>query len=130
MTRPAPRKSSLSGASVVKPPETTPASAPAPPAPATARVDTPAAPPVTPSAARPKKRRQQESYYTQEEDQDGRIRAAFFAGRDKYGWRNMSDMQLETMMTRVEALEDEFNGGRPFEGMPPGTGPVGKPLER
>ncbi|WP_424468097.1 ParB family protein [Pseudoclavibacter helvolus] len=130
MTRPAPRKSTLSGASVVKPPEVTPASTPAPPTATTARASTPPAPRVAASGERPKKRRQQESYYTQEEDQDGRIRAAFFAGRDTYGWRNMSDMQLETMMNRVEALEDEFNGGRPFEGMPPGTGPVGKPLER
>lgn len=32
-------------------------------------------------------------------------------------------------MDRVGELEREFNGGQHFEPMPPGTGPVGRPLE-
>ena len=68
------------------------------------------------------------TYYA-DSDQSGRIRAAYFAGRDKYRWRNMTDMQLHGVMGLVEDLEREFNGGKHFELMPPGTGPVGRPLE-
>ena len=60
---------------------------------------------------------------------DAYDRAAFFAGRDKYRWRTMTDMQLHGVMGLVESLEREFNDGEHFEPMPPGTGPVGRPLE-
>ncbi|MCQ9335047.1 hypothetical protein NQ042_13355 [Corynebacterium phoceense] len=36
---------------------------------------------------------------------------------------------LHGVMGLVEDLEREFNGGKHFELMPPGTGPVGRPLE-
>jgi hypothetical protein len=68
------------------------------------------------------------NYYA-DSDQAGRIRAAFFAGRDKYRWRTMTDMQLHGVMGLVESLEREFNDGEHFDPMPPGTGPVGRPLE-
>ncbi|WP_298807052.1 hypothetical protein [uncultured Pseudokineococcus sp.] len=68
------------------------------------------------------------NYYA-DTDQDGRIRPAHYAGGDKYGWRNMTDMQLHGVMGLVESLERELNGGEHFEPMPPGTGPVGRPLE-
>ena len=68
------------------------------------------------------------NYYA-DSDQAGRIRAAFFAGRDKYRWRTMTDMQLHGVMGLVESLEREFNDGEHFDPMPPGTGPVGRQLE-
>lgn len=67
------------------------------------------------------------NYYA-DASQDGRIRAAYYAGRDKYGWRNMTEMQLHGVMGLVESLERDFNNGEHFTPMPPGTGPVGRPL--
>ncbi|PPG43754.1 hypothetical protein [Pseudoclavibacter sp. RFBA6] len=124
MTRPAPRKSSLSGTTAAMPQQEQAAPAPAP---------TPAAPQPTQARATPRakpaaKDRQQQNYYTYG-DEGGRIRAAFFVGRDEFGWRNMTDMQRQGVMAIVEDLEARHNGGEPFEGLPPGTGPVGRPIE-
>lgn len=99
-------------------------------------VNTQAVPPAPPAvAAKPsggagaKKAARTKMNYYADTDQDGRIRAAYYAGRDKYGWRNMTDMQLHGVMGLVESLERELNGGEHFEPMPPGTGPVGRPLD-
>lgn len=124
MSRPERRKSSLAGTSPLTPP----------PAPvATSPVPAPAAEPTaavqnTPVESSTKPKRPKMSYYV-DSDQDGRIRAAFYAGRDKYRWRNMTDMQIQGVMGLVEALEREMNGGQHFEPMPPGTGPLGRPVE-
>ncbi len=67
------------------------------------------------------------SYYA-DDDENGRIRAAFMAGRDRYGWRSFTDFQLATILDRVEQLEQELNGGRPFEGVPPKGGQLGRPM--
>lgn len=78
----------------------------------------------------PKARRAARSkmtYYASEED-SGRIRAAYYAARDEHGWRNLTDMQLEAIMRQVEAIEARHNNGQPFEPLPAGTGPVGRPL--
>lgn len=120
------RTSALSGQTPVNTQAVPVAQTPAPAAVA------PAAPAVAtkPSggAGAKKATRTKMNYYA-DSDQDGRIRAAFYAGRDKYRWRNMTDMQLHGVMGLVESLEREFNGGEHFEPMPPGTGPVGRPLE-
>ncbi len=117
------RTSALSGQTPVNtqavPPAQTPAPAPVAP--------TPAVKPRGGAGAK-KATRTKMNYYA-DSDQDGRIRAAFYAGRDKYRWRNMTDMQLHGVMGLVESLEREFNDGEHFEPMPPGTGPVGRPLE-
>lgn len=82
--------------------------------------------PVAATAA--KKGSKKMNYYA-DEDQQGRIRAAFYAGRDAYGWRSLTDMQLEAVMQRVEALEQQLNNGQPFDPVPAGSLPVGRPLE-
>lgn len=106
------------GASAESRPEQAPAAAPA--------VE-PAARRAAPPAAR-KQGNAKMNYYA-DADQQGRIRAAFYAGRDKYGWRTMTDMQLAWAMANVEALEAEFNGGEPFDPVPPGAIPAGRPIE-
>jgi len=111
--RPERRTSALSGQTPVN----TQAVPPAP---------TAAATPSVAAAAKPKRTKM--NYYA-DSDQDGRIRAAFYASRDKYRWRTMTDMQLHGVMSLVESLEREFNDGDHFDPMPPGTGPVGRPLE-
>lgn len=80
--------------------------------------------PVKSAAGAPKRK---VSYYA-DDDENGRIRAAFMAGRDRYGWRSFTDFQLETILNRVEQLEQELNGGRPFEGVPPKGGQLGRPM--
>lgn len=126
MTKPERRKTQLSGIS------------PLAPAPAAARPEPTAQPP---QAARPPRgavvpaetgesaaAKKKLSYYGTTED-DGRIRAAFLAGRDRYGWRSFTDFQLSTILERVEQLEAELNGGQPFAPVPPKAGPLGRPLD-
>lgn len=117
------RTSALSGQTPVNT-QAVPAAQPAPPAPAA-----PASTPTKAGGGASKKATRVKMNYYADSDQDGRVRAAFYAGRDKYRWRNMTDMQLHGVMSLVESLEHEFNGGQHFEPMPPGTGPVGRPLE-
>lgn len=124
MTKPERRKSQLSGISPVAPP------------PAAARPEPTAQPP---QAARPPRAvpaetgestaaKRKLSYYVEDED-NSRIRAAFLAGRDRYGWRSFTDFQLSTILERVEQLEAELNGGQPFAPVPPKAGPLGRPLD-
>ncbi len=80
--------------------------------------------PMKSAAGAPKRK---VSYYA-DDDENGRIRAAFMAGRDRYGWRSFTDFQLATILDRVEQLEQELNGGRPFEGVPPKGGQLGRPM--
>lgn len=67
------------------------------------------------------------TYYVSEEDA-GRIRAAFYAGRDEHRWRTLTDMQHAAVMQQVEEIENRHNGGHPFEPLPAGSGPIGRPL--
>lgn len=132
-TRPERRKSSLAGSSPLTPPPAAVPAAEVSAAPYVAPVvdvaqQLTAAPIQNGGEAAPKPKRTKMNYYAST-DQDGRIRAAYYAGRDRYGWRSMTDMQLAAVMDRVVELEREFNGGQEFEPMPPGTGPVGRPLE-
>lgn len=121
--KPERRKSSLSGMTPVTtqvvPPET-------PPAPTPAVVE--AQPVVNPAASKKAERTGRLNYYV-DKDEQGRIRAAYYAGRDKHGWRSFSDMQREAVMRLVEQLEHDVNGGRPFEGLSAGSIPAGRPLE-
>lgn len=114
-------KSQLGGMSFLEPSRT----ATADPDPTTSPASVASTRTAAPAAEVPKKK---VAYYAADEE-NGRIRAAFLAGRDKYGWRSFTDFQLETMLDRVALLEAEFNGGRPFEGVPPKAGPLGRPLD-
>lgn len=116
-SQPQRRKSTLTGKSFfqAQAEAETEAEAPAPVA---------ASEPVKSAAGAPKRK---VSYYA-DDDENGRIRAAFMAGRDRYGWRSFTDFQLATILDRVEQLEQELNGGRPFEGVPPKGGQLGRPM--
>lgn len=126
MTKPERRKSQLSGMSPVAP------------SPAVARPEPTAQPPQTvrpprtaPAPTETGERvavKKKLSYYGTREE-DGRIRAAFLAGRDRYGWRSFTAFQLSTILERVEQLEAELNGGQPFAPVPPKAGPLGRPLD-
>ena len=132
MSRPERRKSSLAGTSPLTPPPVAPAPEAAPAAPAAEVAPRRPAARIAPSTSgggEPGKPTRTKMNYYASTNQDGRIRAAFYAGRDRYGWRNMTDMQLQGVMGLVEELEKQLNGGEEFEPMPPGTGPVGRPLE-
>lgn len=126
MTKPERRKSQLSGLSPVAPAPaaTQPEPIAQPPQAARPPRSVPAPTETGESAAAKKKL----SYYGTAAD-DGRIRAAFLAGRDRYGWRSFTDFQLSTILERVEQLEAELNGGQPFAPVPPKAGPLGRPLD-
>lgn len=128
MNRPAPRKSSLAGTSALTPPA---AVIPAPVAPAAAEAAAPpqarASRPAASTAEKPGVRRM--NYYVDSTEQSGRIRTAYLLGRAKYGWRSLTEFQLETIMERVEALEVELNNGEPFAPSNAGSVPAGRPLE-
>jgi len=103
-----------------------------PAAPAPVAAPAPAAPPAAAPAAQTGSKRKTKpkiTYYVEDEETEGRTRAAFYAGRDKYHWRNMSEMLASFALPNIERLEAEFNGGAKFEPRSPGTGPVGRPLE-
>lgn len=127
MNRPAPRKSSLAGTSALTPPR---AVTPAPVATTSAAAESTASgvsQPAPSTAEKPGARRM--NYYVDSTDQSGRIRTAYLLGRAKYGWRSLTQFQLETIMERVEALEGELNDGKPFAPSSAGTVPAGRPLE-
>jgi hypothetical protein len=126
MNRPAPRKSSLAGTSALTPPPAT-ATAPVPGAPAAAPSAVPVSRPVASTTEKPGVRRM--NYYVESTEQSGRIRTAYLLGRARYGWRSLTEFQLETIMERVEALEAELNNGEPFAPSNAGTVPAGRPLE-
>lgn len=90
---------------------------------------TPKAPPtVRPEESTTAPRRTKTAYYATREENE-RIRAAFMAGRDKYGWRSFTEFQLRTMLERVVELERELNDGEPFDGVPAGEAQRGRPLD-
>lgn len=136
MNRPAPRKSSLAGTSALTPPAAvTPApvapagsaAAPTPAPAAAAQTAVPASRRATPPTEKAGARRM--NYYVDSTEQSGRIRTAYLVGRARYGWRSLTEFQLETIMQRVEALEAELNNGEPFALSSAGTVPAGRPLE-
>lgn len=112
-TKPERRKSQLAGRNPLRQAPSTPTPPAAVPKPAE---------PANDAAARSTKI----AYYATQEE-NGRIRAAFLAGSARYGWRSMTEFQIETLMARVEELEAELNGGKPFDVVPPGHARRGRP---
>lgn len=128
-SRPAPRRSSLSGSTPVAPPiaapvpEETPAPAPATAPPAAVQVR--AGEETAPSGERKRKYPPKVSFYQDPED-TRRVRAAVKATRED---RNLSKFIHDVVMAEVERLEQLHNGGRPFPGGEPGELPTGRPWE-
>lgn len=122
MSRPEPRKSSLSGLSPFSAPAVQEAVNLAPSEPPTISQPSRQAPPTGKSGSK------RMNYYV-DEDQSGRIRTAYLVGRARYGWRSLTEFQLDTVMERVVALEAELNNGEPFEPSSAGSVSAGRPIE-
>lgn len=123
MTQPARRKSSLTGTSPVAPAQ--PAETPPPKVPAQQPAQQPAEEPARPRRASQSKHKL--SIYQDPED-TARLRAAYrlvlAQGKD----RSFSDFINRVLITEVERLEAEHNGGRPFQGVGAGEIPTGRPV--
>ena len=130
MTQPARRKSSLSGTSPVAPAQP---AAEMPPATAPAQPAQQAQQPAQRSAEEPTRpRRASQSKHKlsiyQDPEDTARLRAAYrlvlAQGKD----RSFSDFINRVLITEVERLEAEHNGGRPFQGVGAGEIPTGRPV--
>jgi len=104
------RKSSLSGASPVAPAQ-----------PATQMSEQPARP------RRASQSKHKLSIYQDPED-TARLRAAFRLALAEGKDRSFSDFINRLLMTEVERLEAQHNGGRPFQGVGAGEIPTGRPV--
>ncbi|MFI8634274.1 hypothetical protein ACIGEP_16955 [Microbacterium sp. NPDC077663] len=132
MTRPEPRKSSLSGSSPFNhpvapeaPQETsaTPATSTTP-APAVAAAEAP-----TGAAAKGEKlAKPPKITIYQHPDDSARMRGAIVAYMRNVGMTNLSKFANEAIMEKVERLEADYNGGKPFDPVGPGVIPVGRPM--
>lgn len=121
MTQPARRKSSLSGASPV---------APAQPAaePAAQSVGTPAAPVEPPARPRRVSQSKHKLSIYQDPADTARLRAAYRQTLAASSDRSFSEFTNRLLMTAVEGLEAQYNGGQPFEGVGAGEIPTGRPV--
>lgn len=122
MTQPTRRKSSLTGRSPVAPAQ--PAAEPV----AQPIIETPAAPAEQP--ARPRRASQSKhklSIYQDPED-TARLRAAYRHTLAASTDRSFSDFINRVLMTEVERLEAQHNGGKPFQGVGAGEIPTGRPV--
>ena len=128
--RPAPRKSSLAGASPVAPAVTPTPVTPAPAAPAPTGV----APARRASTATSKgqdaarsKHAPKVSFY-QDPDDTQRMRGAIRFAMAQEGSRGLSDFIHSAVMLEVERLEQRYNDGKPFEPAAAGELPQGRPM--
>ena len=130
MTRPAPRKSSLSNESAFTPPpvaeapQEVPAAAPAPSAPAEASQGR-TAPQGGAQTASDKKMPPKISIY-QHPDDSGRTRAAVLALQRYEGKTTLTSFANDAIMEKVARVEEQYNGGKPFEPIGTGELPVGR----
>ncbi|MFC5931530.1 hypothetical protein D6T64_04150 [Cryobacterium melibiosiphilum] len=131
-TRPAPRKSSLTGSSPIAPP---PPAAAEPTAPAVAEVEHPTPAPKAKSspAAEPattgsgKKYPHKVSFYQDAAD-TARIRGAILHTQVSEGSRSLSQFIDHAVMEKVAALEAKYNGGEPFPAIGARELPQGRPM--
>lgn len=130
MNRPAARRSSLAGTSALTPPPLVQAAvAPAIEEPTQVTAVAPSAAPAPVTADEPKKAGSKRMNYYADDETAGRIRTAYLVGRSTHGWRSLTEFQLDTIMKRVEELEQEFNGGVPFQPSGAGSVSAGRPLD-
>ena len=140
--RPAPRRSSLAGATPVAPPIATPpallavepeASNPTPavvdqPAVATpAVVDQPAV--ATPAASRPRPKYPPKVSFYQAAEDTARVRGAILHTMATEGPRSLSQFIHEAVMAEVSRLEVKYNDGRPFPPVEARVLPQGRPMQ-
>ncbi|QAY64992.1 hypothetical protein ET495_17375 (plasmid) [Xylanimonas allomyrinae] len=128
MTRPAPRKSSLAGASpVAPPPEAVPAKAA--PSPVVAQTATQPAAATTPAKKTERKTKYppKVSFYQDPED-TARVRGAILHTMTTEGPRNLSQFINQAVMAEVERLEAKYNGGQPFPSVGARELPQGRPM--
>lgn len=148
--RPAPRRSALAGLSAAQPPAQPEPAAPAPVTPET-RVEAPQAPPTpvetpasTPKATKPRKgttkplpateageepagKSKKVGIY-QDPELTARARAAYRNTAPMKGYRSFSDFAAEAFAEKIEALEAQYNGGKPWPALAPGVIPTGRPM--
>ncbi|CAH0141840.1 MULTISPECIES: hypothetical protein [unclassified Microbacterium] len=128
MSRPAPRKSSLSGQSIFTPPaaeapQEAPAVAPAPSVPAEASQGRTAAQGAAQTASG--KKPPKISIYQHPED-SGRTRAAVLALQRYEGSMTLTKFANEAILEKVARVEEQYNGGKPFDPIGTGELPVGR----
>ena len=125
MTRPTPRKSSLSGASPIT-------SVPAEPK-TVAATDSTKAPHQKAdqdASLRPQPKRKyppKVSFYQDREDTD-RVRGAILHTMATEGARSLSQFINQAVMAEVERLERKYNGGQPFPAVGARELPQGRPM--
>lgn len=131
MNRPAPRKSSLSGASPVTPPVSAPELEQPAPTPAPTPELAPAAAAAAPKRATVKKAGgkypPKVSFYQDPADTD-RIRGAILHTMSMEGYRNLSQFLNQAAMEKVAELEAKYNNGEPFPAVGPRDLPQGRPM--
>ncbi|MDN5803018.1 MAG: hypothetical protein L0H26_00265 [Microlunatus sp.] len=120
MTQPTRRRSSLTGASPVAPPERGPE-----PTPEAPQGERPAEQPARPRRASQSKHKL--SIY-QDPDDTARLRAAYRHTLAASTDRSFSDFINRVLMAEVERLEAQHNGGQPFRGVGAGEIPTGRPV--
>lgn len=128
MSRPAPRKSSLSGQSIFTPPaaevpQEAPAATPAPSVPAEASQGRTAAQGAAQTASG--KKPPKISIYQHPED-SGRTRAAVLALQRYEGSMTLTKFANEAILEKVARVEEKYNGGKPFDPIGTGELPVGR----
>ncbi len=132
MNRPAPRKSSLSSASPFDHPtapeaaQEAPAVAPASTTPAPAAKS--ATEPLSAAEKGEKPGKPPKITIYQHPDDSARMRGAIVAYMRNVGMTNLSKFANEAIMEKVERLEAQYNGGKPFEPVGPGVLTVGRPM--
>lgn len=67
--------------------------------------------------------------YYQDSEQAARIRGAFQATAHLEGHRSFSDFHATVLEQELNRLEAKYNDGKPFQGAPPKSGRLGRPLD-
>lgn len=127
MSRPAPRRSSLSGSSPIAPPPavetpSAPASASEPTKKSAKKTPVPTTKKAAAKGPKPKV-----SFYTDKDDAD-RARGAYRATSAQEGHLSWSDFLAAAVLAETERLEAKYNGGKPFMPVAPGGIPAGRPM--
>lgn len=122
MNSPARRKSSLSGDSPV-----TPVRPVDQPRPRPATIDL-AAPRAGEEVVEQKPKYPHKVSFYQDREDTTRLRAAYRHNLARTGDRSLSHFIGRVVMTEVERLETEYNGGKPFPAIGSGELPQGRPV--